>query len=244
MHNIYKERRYWMSINIEVRNYFINKSYKDIVYTFQIVKDFGNENQAAIFKSLERLTAERFLTRISKGVYCRYKEDKYGPLVPSERNLKDSLINKKSKGMEIGYGLYNKYKLTTQIGKEKKVYSNFVNVKSRRKIKNIIIKNIDYPLNRKEYVYAIEFMEIVNNVSRIEDINYSELGKYLNDFFKYYYEYEVLKNIFDKPYYSKSTIATVENLIEKYNKYTDACNFKSYLNVASKYKIEKWVDTL
>lgn len=87
------------------------------------------------------------LERVAKGIYCRPKVTKFGKISAYEENILNYYIGKgKCTGVIVGYRLYNKYGITTQVSKRVKVYSNVLD-EDRKVIENIEIKKINMHIN-------------------------------------------------------------------------------------------------
>ena len=129
----------------------------------------------------------------------------------------------------VGYKLYNKLKLTTQISKNYKIYSSNV-TNTQKKIRNIEIKNIQINFS-KEYIRIIEMLEVLQNYYEIQDLNYFEFYNYAKKF-SFTYNEKATKIILEKIPYKKSTISFLYNIL-KYFKIENSLN--SYLSTLSKY---------
>ena len=91
-----------------------------------------------------------------------------------------------SKGVIIGYRLYNKYRLTTQISKNIEIYSN-VNSQTTKQINNIIVHRINLKFNEPT-IRLIELLEVLENYTKIEDLNTNNLIRFIKNFVKFYDE--------------------------------------------------------
>ncbi|WP_331000637.1 DUF6088 family protein [Clostridium guangxiense] len=92
------------------------------------------------YKSIERMFRKGELDKISKGIYCRPKVTKFGKISAGENHILNYYVGKENcTGVVVGYRLYNKYGITTQISNTVKVYSNVLD-EERKVIKNIVMK--------------------------------------------------------------------------------------------------------
>lgn len=188
--------------------------------------------EATYFKILERMIKENKLTRISKGIYCLPKATRFGIIAESEKEIINYYTGKHNEyGMVIGYMLYNKYGLTTQIPKIIKLYSNKV-VENTKIVKNVEIQQLNIQLDESRAA-TIEALEILQHYKEIEDINAASFSRYLKMFVSNYNNKaakEVLKNV----KYKKRTIAFLQMIL----KYFGVENTLSeYLTDISTYKI-------
>jgi hypothetical protein len=185
--------------------------------------------EVAYYKALERLTKENYLAKVSKGVYCRPQKTKYGLILPSESSIVAEYVND-NKGIVVGYTLYNKLNISTQISKQVKVYSNAITQRTKT-IGNIYIER--KPLEfTKEVCTAIELLEVLSNYYSIQDFNYKCFITLCEQFSKDYNE-EVTEKVLAAINYSKSTIAF---LISVLNYYNVGNSLGKYLSALSTYK--------
>jgi len=89
-----------------------------IVFTYEDISKNPEEKEAVI-KNLNRLVSSGELSKLSKGRFYRAKITPFGKLQPNEFETSKDLLEKKGKqiGYLTGFAVYNKLKLTTQIGK-------------------------------------------------------------------------------------------------------------------------------
>eukprot|EP00828_Plagiopyla_frontata_P047563 TRINITY_DN8829_c0_g1_i2.p1 TRINITY_DN8829_c0_g1~~TRINITY_DN8829_c0_g1_i2.p1 ORF type:complete len:206 (-),score=38.36 TRINITY_DN8829_c0_g1_i2:114-731(-) len=114
------------------------------------------------------------LERLAKGVYCRPKVTRFGKISAGEENILNYYIGKENyTGVVIGYRLYNKYGITTQVSKSVKIYSNVLE-EEKKVIKNVEIKKVNISIDSK-IKRAIEQLEILENYDEIEDIDKNSL---------------------------------------------------------------------
>lgn len=88
-----------------------------IVFTYEDISQNPEEKEAVI-KNLNRLVASGELSKLSKGRFYKAKTTPFGKLQPNEFETSKDLLEKKGKliGYLTGFAIYNKLKLTTQIG--------------------------------------------------------------------------------------------------------------------------------
>lgn len=86
-------------------------------------KMFHSLSKQSFYKVLSRMSASNELIRLSKGLYYIPKKTRFGLVFVNENNIIEYYINN-SKGLVVGYKMYNKYMLTTQISKKVKILCN------------------------------------------------------------------------------------------------------------------------
>ncbi len=191
---------------------------------------FSNMSEQAFYKTISRLNKTGKLCRIAKGIYCVPQITKYGVLISSENEIIDYYSGTNS-GVLVGYTLYNKYGISTQISKSIEMYSNIL-YENKKTVSNISIKRVNIKFT-KNNISMVELLEILENYKKIEDINYRMLNDALKNLAKNYNEKSfntVIKNI----KYKKSTLASLKYLLDFYNIEN---NIQQHLRKTSKYKI-------
>jgi hypothetical protein len=135
--------------------------------------------ETAFLKALERLNHMGMLMRLSKGVYCKPRKTRFGAVPAGEHELASYFMGEDNRyGFIAGYRLYNKYGLTTQISKQVEIYSRKSHV-ARGTIKNIHLRKLK-SFYRPEMLPMIEFLEILENYQKIEDLNQRRFLTYCN----------------------------------------------------------------
>ena len=170
-------------------------------------------SEAAFYKSLERMVKANYLIKISTGLYARPEQTKYGFVPPSEEDIVASFIDN-SKGIVIGYQLYNALNISTQISKNIKIYCNAIDQMTKN-IGNIFIERKEIEFS-EEVCNVIQMLEVLNNFNTIQELNYNGFISLCEKFYKHYNE-EVTKKVLSKIRYSKSTIAFLRNILNHYD---------------------------
>ena len=166
--------------------------------------------EQAFYKAVERLNASNFITKVSRGVYCRPKLTKYGSVLPSEREI-IKLFTEKNKGTIVGYSLYNSLNLTTQIAKKHEVYSSSVEQQTKT-IGNVFIKQ--YVLEYTSIVTStIHMMEVLQHYNEIQNINTQQFVNLCEKFKKQFSE-EVFEYVIKNIRYKKRTVAFLKNILD------------------------------
>lgn len=198
------------------------------------IKKFSSMTETAFLKNLERLNSEEKIIRISKGVYCKPKKTRFGTISAGENDIVEYFLGENNKyGFEFGYRLYNKHKLTTQISKKVEICTQKSNVENG-KVKNITIKKLG-SFYKPNMLSTIEFLEILENYHKIEDLNQKSFVKYCEYAVKEFNE-KNFEQLYKNLNYKKRTIAFLKQLLDFYG---ISNSLKKYLNGTSKYKIPK-----
>lgn len=187
-------------------------------------------DEVGYYKYLERLCQSGLLAKVGKGVYCRPQKTKFGCILPSEKEIVNQ-ITANNCGVEVGYKLYNRLNLTTQISKTSRVFSSYIDGKTKR-IGNIYIKN--YPIRYSEKIAEnISMLEVLLHFNEIEELNLSGFKRLCVRFAENYDEKSAL-TVIDTMHYPKRTIAFLKQIL-------DSSGVKNslgkYLSSLSDYKI-------
>lgn len=222
-----------MNYQLEVKNVLNEYAINELIIANKVlIEKLSYIPEYSFYKSLERFTKKGELEKIAKGIYCKPKKTRFGKIVASEEEIINFYVGKeKSKGIIVGYKLYNKYGITTQISKNIQIYSNELDGQSK-KIKNVQINKIDISINPKVQS-IIEQLEILQNYNKIEDINKAKFIDFVKNIPLNYSDKDaiiVLKNI----KYKKRTIALLESILN-YNNVKNS--LFQFLNRTSDYKI-------
>lgn len=196
------------------------------LYTQQL----GNEvTESAYYKTLERLCKAGELCKIAKGTYYRPKTSKYGSVPPSQKEIV-AAFTEKEKGTVVGYSLYNSLKLTTQVSKTVEVFSSALEQQTKN-ISNVLLQfcNLIYT---PEINGMIHMMEVLQNFSEIQELNYSQFIRYCEQFSEIYND-AVFEQVCQQIRYQKKTIAFLRNILMHYQVPN---NLNRYLSSLSEYK--------
>ena len=186
--------------------------------------------EATYYKSMERLVKNGTLVHLTKGLYYRPKMTRFGSVPISEEEISNHYLQS-GEGMLVGYRMFNRKGITTQIGKQVEILSNTI-PEEKKNIKNVSVRRITAKIN-EETIPVIEILEILQNYYKIEDMNTNALIASLEAFSKQYSD-EAAHHVLAHMKYKKSTIAflmTVLNYMKVKN------TLGSYLSPMSEYKI-------
>lgn len=218
--------------NSEIIRDELNKFHKnEIIFASKLYRENlydKNVSETSFYKMLERMHKNNEIEKLSKGIYYFPKKTKFGNIPMSDEEI-ISTFTKKNEGMVVGYNLYNKLNLTTQVSKKITIYSSKVEGEVKN-IRNIEIKNVKTKYS-KEYIKIIEMLEVLQNFYEIQDLNYKEFYNYAKKCANEYNEdntNKVLKEI----NYKKSTISSLNNILNYFNIKND---LNKYLSSLSKY---------
>lgn len=202
----------------------------DAAVVYEKVRETVSE--ASYYKALERMSKSGKLVHLTKGVYYRPKKSRFG-VVPLSENDIVKHYTEKGQGIVVGYKMYNDYGLTTQIGKGIKVYSKALSGE-KKNVQTVSVSRISCELN-EETIPVIETLEILQNYSKIEDLNKMVLGAYMKKFAEKYSE-SATDYVLERMKYKKSTIAFLESFLN----YLRVPNtLEKYLSSMSNYAIPR-----
>ncbi len=188
--------------------------------------------EASYYKTLERLCAYGELLKVAKGVYCRPKKTRYGLVPPSEEDIINSFTKDES-GTVIGYTLYNRLQLTTQIGNKTEVLTSKIDGQ-KKTIGNVVLQFCQLRYT-DEIIEAISMMEVLQNFSVIQDMNMNVFLKYTQRFAERYHE-EAFEDVCAAIRYKKRTIAFLKSNLEYYGIKN---NLGRHLSTLSEYQYPK-----
>lgn len=189
--------------------------------------------EATFFKVLERMVKKNTLVRISKGVYCRSKKTRFGVITTNEYEIIRYFTGNSKNGMVIGYRLYNREGLTTQVPKTTELYSNLI-TEEKKIVRNVLIFKLNMQLEESK-VKMIEILEILQNYPQIEDVNNIAFASYLQKAANEYVN-EAANEVLSGMKYKKRTIAFFEMIL---NHYGVKNTLSKYLTGTSRYAIPK-----
>lgn len=209
----------------------------ELIFASKLFKEKfqGEVSEAAFYKTIERMCKTGKLAKIAKGTYYIPKKCAFGVVPPSDREIV-SAFTKDSTGAVIGYVLYNHLGLTTQIPKTTVMLSSSLETQTKT-IRNVIVHYS--PLQFSEAVTnMVQTLDVLQNVKRIQDINYSMLIQYCKKIAETY-DQSVFDEVISKHRYSKSTIAFLREILDYYGRDN---SLNKYLSSMSTYTYPKMED--
>lgn len=191
------------------------------------------KKQAAL-KELSRLEGMHELTRLTKGVYAKAEISK---ITKKNKPVSEADIiryyTKENNGFTIGYDLYNRKNVSTQVSKKKTVFSSVLK-KETRNIKSITVKKVSIDLTPKKREF-IEVLEIIENSNRIQDFNETGFYNFMKEFVETY-DRNTMTDILNSLNYKKQTIYNLHKIISAFGKES---GLENHLNATSHYKENK-----
>ena len=189
----------------------------------------GKVNEAAYYKTLERMCKAGKLVKAAKGTYYLPKKGRFGSVPLPEKEI-ISAFTKDGTGTVIGYSLYNHLGLTTQIAKTTEILSSSLD-SQKKTIQNIIIYYSS--LEFSKYVeQMVQALDVLQNVDHIQDLNLHMLISYSKTIAENY-DQLTFDEVIAKQKYSKSTIAFLQDILNYYGKEN---NLNKHLSSLSTYK--------
>ena len=186
--------------------------------------------EQTFYKTMERLVKSGKLVHLTKGLYYRPKRTRFGNVPISEEEISRHYLSN-GEGLLVGYRMYNREGITTQVGKQVEIFSNSI-MEEKKHIQNVSVRKISAELNEKT-IPIIEILEILQNYRRIEDMNPKALGAYMEAFSRKYSD-EAAQYILSRMKYKKSTIAFLSSVL---NHFKVKNTLGSHLSPLSDYKI-------
>lgn len=186
-------------------------------------------SEDAYYQTLGRMCRAGTLCRIAKGTYYRPKMSKYGIVPPTQKEIV-AAFTEPDKGTVVGYSLYNSLKLTTQVAKTVEVFSSQIE-QQKKNISNVLLQfcNLVYT---PEVKGMIHMLEVLQNFSEIQDLNYHQFISFCEKFAQEY-DGKVFEQVVQKVRYQKKTISFLRSVL---NYYGVENKLNKYLSGLSEYK--------
>lgn len=186
--------------------------FSNIFYDTEIkLRNIGIEKY---YKIMERLVKENVLSKLGRGIYYVAQKTPIGFSVPSQKQIIDQILGEKeNKGIEIGYGLYNKLGITTQVCKTPVLYSNFFN-ENLKTVGGVIVKRVNIDIFTCDIKWLIGIMEVLENYDNIQEFNRTAFWIYFMKTANNYND-TALMCIQNAIGYKKKTIAFLKDRLDK-----------------------------
>ncbi len=134
-------------------------------------------SEAAFYKAIGRLEKSGLIKKAAKGLYYRPLSSRFGEL-PFDEEKAILPYYEGNKGMEIGYALYRKIGLSTQVAKERFFYTNSLK-KATKTIGSSKLRYINLVFDEKNKD-AVMVLEVLHNLEKIQDLNEEGLRSFLD----------------------------------------------------------------
>lgn len=199
-----------MNYSKTIREYC--KQNKDKVFnvSYERIHHFEMVPYKTLLKILNRLEEEKIITTYSKGIY----------LINSDEPLKEdpivSYYASELNGVVVGYGLYNKYGISSHKERPTIIYTNAMKTSA----KNIgdDYKLIMFDVNFGKYTTPlIEALDIIESKANIINCDLSKAGQVLINLLENYLD-TFFEDIIEAHKYKYSTICSLENILRNMNK--------------------------
>ena len=196
---------------------------------------FSHDSETAFAKAVERMVKAGDIVQITRGVYYKPRRTDFGVVPLTDNAIADHYM-RDGHGIAIGYKLYNDKGISTQVGKNVEILSDSLPGEQKR-AGNVKVTKSSVGLTSMT-IPVIETMEILQNYSKIEDLNRKRLAAYMKEFASNYSE-EATHEVISKRKYKKSTIAFLKAFLD----YLNVPNtLGRYLSELSNYKIPRIED--
>lgn len=194
------------------------------------LENFSNMKEATFYQLLARLNQEKYLAKISKGLYYKPFKDDFTKL-PGEDKLLNFFTNKNKNGLIIGANMLYKYNIIPNISDKYEIYTNLIEIKTTRFMSNLAIKFLNVDFKNVCISKSIEILELIEIIDDFSNVNLEALYEYLSLFVSIYNE-DVIYKILENHNYKKRNIYTLMIILKEFN--IDN-NLSRLLNSASKY---------
>lgn len=204
-----------MNYTLQIKEEILKTPPKRLIFVSNLWQEkYHHIPETAFFKAIERLNTTGEIARVAKGIYCIPENTQLGKIIASEEQLINHYVGENcDKGIQIGYALYQRKKLTTQISKTLEFLT--INMKeNRRIIGNIKLHKIDMIIS-KDTRNVVEALEIIQNYSAIQDINYVEMVNFCENVSKNHND-SAFNLVCKSISYKKCTIASYKGILDYY----------------------------
>ncbi len=214
-----------------IRNELAHYRENELIFASEFFREHlsGYITEVAFYKMLERMYSSGELCKAAKGIYYIPSVSKYGIVPLSDSQIVEA-FTKKETGMVVGYSMYNRLNLTTQVSKNVNVLSSAIDGFSRT-IRNVAVKQIPLKFS-KEVKNMVSGLEVLQNFYEIQDMDYVAFIDYSKTLAADYKD-EVFELVISKISYKKSTISFLREILRYYEV---ANSLDRYLSALSAYK--------
>jgi hypothetical protein len=192
---------------------------------------FKGLSEQAFYKAISRMAKSGAIERLTKGIYYKPKKGRFGNIASSDQHILECYLSENmNNGVIVGYHMYNKYGLTTQVAKVIEIYSNLI-YQEKRQIKNVEITraNLRFDTSTSKMIELLYFLE---NYNRIEELNRKSAISFIENAVEYYNR-KTIERLIRSIGYKKSTLASLKNILDYFN---ISHKVGEYLSGTSRYK--------
>ena len=130
--------------------------------------------------------------------------------LPSEKEI-IAAFTQNDTGMVVGYALYNKLSLTTQVSKNIQIYTSSLD-EQKKQIGNVFLQKYDMIFS-PEVVHVVAILEVLQNYNKIEDLNELQFQRLCADF-AHQYDEKVCEYVLSNIPYSEQTVARLKAILD------------------------------
>ena len=150
--------------------------YRRPIFLAHLKSTLSECSTSQIHRAVRQLMNHGEMMRIGRGVYCRVKNTRFGPLGLTESDVV-AFLTCANRGVLIGYRLYNLKGISTQISKNTEVISSVV-PRSVHNILNVEVRHCNIELT-ESIIKASELLDIARRMGSIEDFNRAAYRAYV-----------------------------------------------------------------
>lgn len=221
----------------DIKKWIFSLKDEDLILAKQAYENnFVDMKEATFYQLLARLNEEKYIGKIAKGLYYKPKKNDFDAL-PSSEKLLSFFTNKEKNGMIVGAKMFAKYGIVPSNDDTYEIFTNIIEIKTRRFIANLIVENVDVDFRNQKIRRAIEVLELIENIDDFENVNYTAIEAMLKDYALNYSEDDLFKVLLARTY-KKRNIAALKIILEHYNVEN---SLSRQLNTASKYAFPKHI---
>ncbi len=214
--------RSWVKMLKEGEIFFAKDAYSDY---------FQDMDETTFYQLLARLYKNKLVGKLDKGLYYRpYSSDP--SLEPSTEDIVKFFTNNNKNGMLVGGKMLLNLGIVEANSEPLIIYTNALEIKSVRKIKNITLKTVNIDFKNESNVRAIEMLELIEIIDNYENISYDMLYNFLV-LYAHNYDQEALVNVIHAKSFKKRNIAVIYDILEHFKIKNNLCKL---LNKASRYE--------
>jgi len=214
----------------------IEKTEPGKVFNYFYFSDI-TDNYIALSKSLSRLTKNKTIKSVEKGVFYKPQKTKYGEINPNAEEIIRNEIKPGDQtiGYITGINMFNRLGFTTQI-------SNVVEIaiRKRRKPKVIMGIKIKYVENkaeiRAENIKLLKYLDILKNIKKIPDSDINESYRLIKHYISALSKKEKRKMLNLSFVYPPQTRALLGKILEE-TPDLELESLKKSLNPLTKFKL-------